>query len=207
MRTVIGFFFLLLTACSTTQTLKPTTGGGSIYVSPAAYSDWQFQGRIAIRRGDEGWHASLFWQSSATGYQIKISGPLGQGVVHLAGNEQGVFLQTADGQIVTAPEPGQLLQQVTGWELPVTGMRHWIRGLPVPGVSHQETRDSLDRPRHLQQSGWDISYQDFHRQQQADWPHRIRFEAGDIVVKLVIDHWLIGPVNAAESMQSGSREP
>lgn len=205
MKTVIGFFFLLLTACSTTQTLKPITGGG--YASPAGYSDWQFQGRIAIRRGDEGWHAGLFWQSSASGYQIKISGPLGQGVMHLTGNEQGVFLQTADGQIVTAPEPGQLLKRATGWELPVDGMHYWIRGLPVPGVSYQETRDSLGLPQYLQQSGWDISYQDFHRQQQADWPNRIRFEAGDVVVKLIIDHWLIGPANAGESIQSESREP
>ncbi len=207
MRTVTGFFFLLLTACSTTLTLKAPTDGSNTYISPAVYSDWQFRGRIAIRRGDEGWQARLFWQSSDTGYRIKISGPLGQGVMQLSGNDGAVLLQTADGQIITASEPGQLLEQATGWALPVAGMRYWVRGLPVPGISSQEIRDSFGRPQHLRQSGWDISYQGFHRQQQADWPNRIRFEAGDIVVKLVIDHWLAGPVNAGQSMQSESGGP
>lgn len=207
MKTLTGFFFLLLTACSTNQTFKPLTDGSRTYTSPADYSDWQFQGRIAIRRGDEGWHASLFWQSSDTGYRIKISGPLGWGVVHLSGNDEAVLLQTADGKIITASEPGQLLEQVTGWTLPVAGMRYWVRGLPVPGVSSQETRNRLGWPQHLQQSGWDINYQGFHRWQQADWPSRIRFEAGDVVVKLIIDRWLSGPVNASESMQSESGEP
>lgn len=196
MKAVAGVFILLLTACSTTPSLKSSTDGGTVYASPAAVSDWQFRGRIAIRRGDEGWHASLDWQASATDYQIRISGPLGQGVMHITGRDGVVLLRTGDGQIITASEPGPLLKQVTGWDLPVAGLSYWVRGLAVPGVSKQEMRNRFGQPHHLQQSGWNISYQDFYRQQAYDWPTRIRLETGDVVVKLVIDQWQIGAVKA-----------
>jgi outer membrane lipoprotein LolB len=90
------------------------------------------------------------------------------------------------------------LRHVTGWEMPVSGMHYWVRGLAVPGVEAQLERDASGRVSLLDQSGWAISYDRYQTVAGLILPGRLRMERDDITVRLVIDEWLLGVADIPE---------
>ena len=191
MKRLAGLFLttLLLGGCAATPHLQSSR-------SAAEFSDWQLNGRIALTHGDQGWHASLLWQQRADGYQVKVSGPLGQGGFQLAGDEHGVVLVDAEGNASFARDGDALLLQATGWQLPVTGMRYWVRGLPVPETEATRVYDESGRLSHLEQSGWSIDYQGYQLVKGAAVPAKMQLAREDIDVRLVINQWQLGPAAA-----------
>lgn len=181
---------LLLAGCTTTPAPRSST-------SAATLSVWQFNGRVSLTRGEEGWHAGLHWQEQAGSFYLRVSGPLGQGGFQLNGDARGVVLVDADGQTFAAQDADSLLVQVTGWQLPVTGLRHWIRGLPEPAAGEtQATRDDTGQLRRLEQSGWTIDYQRYQVVDGISLPAKLRLAREDIAVRIVIDQWQLGNVAA-----------
>jgi outer membrane lipoprotein LolB len=180
------FLTLLLTACAATPPLGSSR-------SAAEFTDWQLDGRIALTHGEQGWHASLLWLERADGYQLKLSGPLGQGGFQLAGDENGVVLVDAEGHSSYARDGDALLVQTTGWHLPVEGMRYWVRGLPVPDVEARSVYDESGRLSRLEQSGWIINYQRYQLVEDVAVPSKMQLERDDVSVRLVIKQWQLGP--------------
>lgn len=151
---------------------------------------WTLHGRIAIQLPKQAWSASLLWAQNREKYELHLIGPLGRGSVELSGGAGEVVLQTADHKVYSAPSAEALLQQNLGWQLPVEGLRYWVRGLPEPG--HEPRKVVLDergRVSHLQQNGFSVSYDDYEMIQGYDLPGRITLENEKIRVKLVISSW------------------
>ena len=188
MKRFSGLFLtaLLLGGCAATPHLQSSR-------SAAEFSDWQLNGRIALTHGDQGWHASLWWQQRVDGYQLKVSGPLGQGGFQLSGDEYGVVLVDAGGNASFARDGDALLLQATGWRLPVAGMRYWVRGLPVPDTEATRVYDESGRLSHLEQSGWSIYYQRYQLVEGALVPSKMQLARDDVDVRLVINQWQLGP--------------
>jgi outer membrane lipoprotein LolB len=181
---------MLLAGCATT----PAPSGSQ---SAAAISAWQFNGRVSLTRGEEGWHAGLHWQEQAGSYYLRVSGPLGQGGFQLNGDARGVVLVDADGQTFAARDADALLVQVTGWQLPVTGLRYWIRGLPEPAAGKARTTlDEAGRLSRLEQSGWTINYQRYQLVDGFSLPGKLQLSHQDIAVRIIIDQWQLGAVAA-----------
>ena len=187
MRLLAGLLaVLLLAGCTTT----PSPRG-----SPAAatLSAWQFNGRVSLTRGEEGGHASLYWQEQAGSFNLGVSGPLGQGGFQLNGDARGVVLVDADGQTFAAQDADALLVQVTGWQLPVSGLRYWIRGLPEPAAGKvQAIRDEAGQLHRLEQSGWTINYQRYQVVDGISLPAKLQLAREDVAVRIVIDQWQLG---------------
>jgi outer membrane lipoprotein LolB len=185
------FLIMLLTACAVTPSLNSTR-------SAADFTDWQLNGRIALTHGEQGWHASLLWQEHADDYQLKLSGPLGQGGFQLAGDEHGVVLVDAEGHSSFARDGDALLLQATGWRLPVVGMRYWVRGLPVPDIEATPVYDASGRLNRLEQSGWEINYYKYQLVEGASVPSKMQLARDDVSVRLVIKQWQLGPSAVAQ---------
>lgn len=160
---------------------------------PPEWPAWSLRGRIAVHAGEQGWHASLNWRQSAAGYQLELSGPLGQGAVRLTGDAAGVTLERADGLRDWAEDADALLARNTGWTLPVSGLRYWVQGRAVPERPAEWERGADGRPLRLRQDGWDIRYSSYQDQPGgAPLPKRIDLERDGIRARLLIDAW-IGP--------------
>lgn len=95
---------------------------------------WEFNGRIAVHYEDQGWFANLHWQQYGDNYQIQINGPAGQGAAQFQGNPNQVTLIRKDQTIYHAANPEELLATHFGWQIPVTGIQYWIRGIPTPAT-------------------------------------------------------------------------
>jgi outer membrane lipoprotein LolB len=165
-------------------------------LSSPRFAIWEIRGRVSLIKGEQGWHASLNWREDAGRYRLDLSGPLGQGAVRVQGDDAGVLLQTADGRDYVAQDADALVQKVTGWQFPVTGIRYWVRGVPVPGEQAVVESDDSGRLVHLVQSGWDIRYDRFQDLEGRAWPTRLRLTADDLSVRLVVDEWTLGDATA-----------
>jgi outer membrane lipoprotein LolB len=161
------------------------------------YTQWQFHGRVSLTRGEEGWHAGVQWREDRGVYDLRLSGPLGRGAVQVRGRTGLVQLTAASGEVIVANDADALVADVTGWRFPVSGIRYWVRGLPAPAPRPQARveRDAAGRLQRLQQSGWDIEYTRFEHIDGWNWPTRLRLSTEELVVRLVIDEWLL-PVPA-----------
>lgn len=185
-----GLCALLVIGCGQLPT-RPQPAEPVLAWSAPAWTDWELRGRIAVRHGEEGWHASLAWRQAGEEFHIDLSGPLGQGALRLHGDAAGVDLERADGLRDRAPDADALLLRHTGWALPVSGLRFWVRGLAVPGRAAEWQRAGDGRPLRLWQDGWDIRYTGYvELSGQAARPRRIDLERDGLTARLLIDSWV-----------------
>jgi outer membrane lipoprotein LolB len=196
---------LALTGCATPPARE--AGPTARDLVSARYANWQMRGRVSLIKGNQGWHASLNWREDAGYYQLNLSGPLGQGAMRLEGNAAGVRLQTADGRTYAARDADALVRSITGWQLPVAGIRYWVRGVPVPGEPAVVKADAHGRLVSLTQSGWDIRYDRFQDLDGRAWPTRLQLTTDDLSVRLVVDQWTLGAAPPADASPEAASVP
>lgn len=191
---------LLLAGCasSTQNTSSFTEFGkplGNHYLTrpqrQAQLSDlqnWTASGNIAVRTEQKGWNASFNWQQRGQNYNLIMFGPLGINRVQLAGGPQGVTLQTGD-QTYTAGDADQLLQQQLGWNIPVSNLYYWMRGLPATTSHARQYFDLNNHLVQLYQQGWHIIYLRYLAVNGIDMPNRILLTNAQLQAHIVITQW------------------
>lgn len=165
---------------------------------------WSLQGRLAMRQGKEGMHASLLWRRQQAQHIFDLRGPLGQGHIRLTQDSSGAHLQDAKQQSYFAATAQQLLLDTTGWNVPLDNMNYWILGLPAPGSYHHEM-DGAGRLSVLQQGGWRVQYLDYAVSDGYELPSKLlivpQVSAQQVQLapetamklRLVITRWQVGP--------------
>ena len=183
---------LLLAGCATTPKPEQVTTPDRFPSVNTLPSHWQLNGRLSVTQGETGWHGGVDWMQVAGTYRLRVSGPLGQGGFLLSGNEQGVVLLDAAQQSYMAPDADTLLTDVTGWVLPVSGMRYWVRAIPDPALPFSAQLDAGGRLEALSQAGWTIRYTRYHTTGEGRWPARLALVREGVSVRMVIDQWRFG---------------
>ena len=147
-------------------------------------------GRVSMRSADDAWSARIQWHQAGRAFRIRLSGPLGQGVMELASAaDGGVELRTGEG-VYRADSAEALLLERTGWTLPLEGLRYWILGGAEPGAAVSELDlDALGRPRRLEQSGWRIEYQRFAEIDGVTLPVRLDLHHPRFRARLLVSRW------------------
>lgn len=187
---------LLLAGCATTPVpVKVTSLQGFPPVTELP-AHWQLSGRLSLTQGETGWHGGVDWTQEAETFRLRVSGPLGQGGFLLSGNERSVQLLDAAQQTYVAPDADTLLTDVTGWILPVSGMRYWVRGIPDPAMQFEAEVNAEGRLEQLSQAGWIIRYTGYHTTGDGRWPARLALVRDDVSVRMVIDQWQFGQPSA-----------
>jgi outer membrane lipoprotein LolB len=192
---------ILLTSCatqtvplqqtsSTTKSVDVPTWGNRVEVL-SNIEDWDLNALIAIRAnaGRQAGSANMKWKQSKQTFDILLFGPLGADAVKLAGKPGHISLQTADGKTFNAATPEALLLQQSGWNLPVSNLFYWIRGLPVPKISSKKSFDTDHRLSQLSQQGWTIQYLRYKTIGKIDVPDKIFLANAQVSVKIVIKNW------------------
>lgn len=186
---------LLLAGCSTTPQstteITPVTGWSERKAALQALQQWQVEGRVALRMGGEGGQSGFVWRQSPQQQRFDLSGLLGAGAVRLISGSEGVLLET-DGEQYRGTHASHLLQQVTGWQIPVEAAQHWIKGLPAPGEEPQVVvLDDANRLQQLQQLGWKIEIPRYQTVGALQLPGFVVLEQGNVRLKLKLDRWVL----------------
>ena len=151
---------------------------------------WALKGRIGIQTEKEGITATLHWAQVDDRYQLRFIAPLSQGTYELRGDHQQVALQTAKNELFTANDPEQLLLDNVGWNVPLSGLNYWVRGLPEPDtIIDSMVKDEKGRIKDMEQSGWRISILRYTEVNEYELPGKLFLQNDRFKLRLVIQGW------------------
>lgn len=147
---------------------------------------WAMTGRVAIVSGAQSGNARIEWQQQgAQDYRVMLSAPLTRQSWQLSVSGDGAVIHGLPEGARHGADAQLLLQEVTGWDIPVAALQHWLRGRPAPGMPVSQYRFAADGGLlGLVQNGWNIEF--VHGGQ---WPVRINATQGANRVRLVVDAW------------------
>ena len=157
--------------------------------SVAALDGWQINGKVGIRAPKDSGSGTLFWLQRQGYFDIRLSGPLGRGAARLTGREGNVLLEVANQGRYEALSPEALLEEQLGWQLPVSHLVWWVRGLPAPDSKSKLTLDGDSRLASLDQDGWQVQYLSYTEQNGYWLPERMKLHGKDLDVTLVVKDW------------------
>lgn len=182
MRGYAAVIVLLLAGCATAppqSVVRP---------SHAGQASFALDGRIAVKYDGERSSAGMHWQHDADSDDILMLAPLGLTVAHLRRDAHGATLE-ASGKHYAAQDSGELMQQVLGWRLPLSGLPYWVLGVPMPEVISSMERDARGQVSLLRQDGWNIRYTAYAAPGVDSLPLRMTLQREGLEIRLLIDEW------------------
>lgn len=198
--TIAAACAVLLTACvaqPVREALPPIAGTPEMHQAQreallADRARWSLQGRVALSNGRDGGSGRIDWRQDGTHYDVALSAPVTRQSWRLSGDETGAQLEGLEGGPRIGPDAAELLREATRWEIPVTALSSWARGLRAdprhgPATVHYAADGRLGR---IEQAGWIIDYSGW----QADatgveLPNRLDASKGEAKVRLIVDRW------------------
>lgn len=155
-----------LAACTTV----PTTP--SAPATSAASSAYERSGRFALtvrdmamERTRDSVQGGFTWVDTGSLLTLDLNNPLGSTLARVVVSDSQAVLTRANGERIAAADPDSLVAEVLGSPIPVSGMRHWLRGQrdgrPVAAGSQQ-----------FDEAGWHVRMSDF----DAKGPTRLQFD-------------------------------
>jgi outer membrane lipoprotein LolB len=158
-----------------------------------ALRNWVAYGRIALRAEEEAWNITMHWRQQGERYQIRFSGPLGQGAMELSGDGTRVTLRTASNEVRSAPDPETLLFDTVGWRVPLRGLHYWIRGLATdPAAVSSLDLDPAGRLKRLSQDGWRVQFLRYAAVDDLELPTKVSLENSKVSARIVVKRWILG---------------
>ncbi|MCQ9617234.1 lipoprotein insertase outer membrane protein LolB [Paenalcaligenes niemegkensis] len=177
-------FAVILSACSTTPTMQGT-GAGSDGI------DFFRNGRFAVsvqypygqRDAVQG---GFSWAEHDNQLRLDLRNPMGSVLARVEVNQSGASLYRTDGSAEHAPGPDALVEQVLGTPIPVSKLRHWLRGASASTALDVELETS--RPVSFSEDGWRVRLQRYDEHGPRLLQMNRNDADGDISVRLVIDN-------------------
>jgi outer membrane lipoprotein LolB len=189
---------VLLGACETTPDVVAVDDPERVFaerlVQLSAVEQWAAVGKLGIQSAKDSWSAGIQWRQSRDTYGIRLTGPLGQGLMELHGGPGLVELHTSDDKVYRARTAEELMQTHAGWRVPLTGLRHWILGRPDPQAPIVALElDPGGRLAELRQLGWVIRFQRYDDFDGIALPTKLTLENSRVRGKLIVRTWRTGP--------------
>ena len=157
-----------------------------VELKPPAVVEFELLGRIAARHADDAFTGAVQWRHAASGDEMLITTPMGQGVARIVREGDAVQLTTADGKEYRAPDAESLTERTLGFRLPLEGLADWVQGRASPGVPAREHKASDGKLHSLDQRGWHIDYLAYGDDER---PSLMRLNYQGIELRLAISQW------------------
>lgn len=157
-------------------------------------SEWEFTGSINVRDAEEAQSSRIRWRQNNELYRINLWGTFNIGATEINGRPGEVRIEQEGKDPIITDTPEQLLYDRIGYELPVTELNFWIKGIPAPGPSEQLNFAENQQLLSFVQAGWQIDYLGYTNFGQQTLPTRIRVQKPPLRLDLIRLNWTL-PVN------------
>jgi len=159
----------------------------------SGFDHWELSGKMAVRQPSDSATAIINrWQQQGDDYELNLSSSfLGMGTTSIKGSPGFIELTLSNGDVYQSSDPARLLDEATGWELPVESLVWWLRGLPAPDGDHRLLFNQNQRLAIIEQNGWEIRYDRWRTftDDLPELPARITALKGEKRVRVVIAQW------------------
>jgi outer membrane lipoprotein LolB len=188
-------FFLLVAGAGLAACASAPKLSGALAEREALH-DFAIEARFALkieRFGEAVQNGSgrLSWAHQNGEDRVFLANPLGSGLAEIEIGQTISRLRSANGVLHENADADLLMQQVTGYPLPVSRLAGWLLGRP--GAAGELTRDAFGRPLRLREAGWQIDYL-YADETPAALPFRLNINRADEVsLNLRIEEWRDAP--------------
>lgn len=151
---------------------------------------WQLRGRVDVRYDNESHTPRIQWLQQNLEYRIRLWGTFNAGNTLIVGRPGYVTLEN-DGEIMSAASPEELILQQLGYELPVSQLNYWIKGLPAPDGEAQLSFNELNQLTTIKQADWTIELSDMRQYGALSLPRRVELTRprNDIRLRFIGLNW------------------
>ncbi|MDP6098127.1 MAG: lipoprotein insertase outer membrane protein LolB [Gammaproteobacteria bacterium] len=153
---------------------------------------WQLQGRVNVRYDNESHTPRIRWNQQNIGYQINLFGTFNAGSTVIVGRPGLVTLEQGN-EVLTASTAEVLILQQLGYELPVSNLSYWIKGLPSPEAERDLLFNELNQLIQIEQDGWTVNFTDYRQYGSIALPRRVELTRprNDIRLRFVGLNWTL----------------
>ena len=155
-----------------------------------AVKNWTLDGRIAVKAGQEGWNANLFWEHDVGQDRLRIYGPFSQGAVSIILQGHMVYINEGNGIVTSSHDPDDLLQKRLGFSVPLSSLRFWVLGLPAPDNQYRAELDDKGGLKGFEQQAWVLGYESFENVDNFVMPKKMTIQGNQVRLRLVVDQWV-----------------
>ena len=195
-RTAAGLMFAtaLLSACTA---IAPPAKENSDWTRQRdqlqELESWELRGRVNVRYDNESHTPRINWLQQNVEYHIRLWGTFNAGNTLIVGRPGYVSLEN-DGETVDASSPEELILRQMGYELPISQLNYWIKGLPSPDSSFQLSFNELNQLTTIEQADWTINLSDMRQYGQVSLPRRVELTRprNDIRLRFIGLNWTTG---------------
>lgn len=178
---VAGLALVLLLSCASGPPVAPVETTTTI-------DEFELKGRVAVKFDGRGYSARLRWHHEAASDAMWLYSPVGSTLATVVAKGNHATLVTAKKETFSSDNVQQLTRDVLGWDLPLTGLRHWVLGRADPGVPVTLLeRDDQMRIKKLEQSDWQIDYLAYSGD--SALPSSMVLRYSHLRMRLIIDGW------------------
>ncbi len=154
-------------------------------------SDWEFTGSINVRDAEEAHSSRIRWRQNNELYRINLWGTFNIGATEVNGKPGEVRIEQEGEEPIITDTPEQLLYDRIGYELPVTELNFWIKGIPAPGPSQELSFADNQQLLSFVQAGWRVDYLGYTNFGQQTLPTRIRVQKPPLRLDLIRLNWTL----------------
>lgn len=178
---------LLLSACATRPVVEYSVNARHHQRQLAQLQQWQVSGKLAFKSSEERFSANLHWQQRQDEYNIGLNSFIGTRLLSMQKQGGRVHLEYEDREY-WHDNAAQLLEQMTGWVIPVSDLPLWIKGQASEEAMPAFADSGLIR-RLTTDDGWQVSFSDYRQQDGYILPHALELSATDVQIRIRIDQW------------------
>ena len=151
---------------------------------------WELRGRVNVRYDNESHTPRIIWLQQNVDYNIRLWGTFNAGATEIVGRPGFVTMEN-DGQTLSANSPEDLILEQLGYELPVSQLNYWIKGLPAPDSEAQLVFNELNQLTTIQQADWTINLSDMRQYGALNLPRRVELTRprNDIRLRFIGLNW------------------
>lgn len=152
---------------------------------------WEFTGSINVRDAEEAHSSRIRWRQYDEQYRINLWGTFNVGATEINGRPGEVRIEQQGEDPIITESPEQMLYDRIGYELPVTELNYWIKGIPAPGASNAMNFADNLQLLGFEQAGWRIDYLGYTNFGTESLPTRIRIQKDPLRLDLIRLNWTL----------------
>lgn len=190
--TCASSFVLLLAACAPVrvhETAKTLAGMRAREDLLRPISSWSLNAHIAVSSGHDGGSGQLDWVQDGASYAFTVRAPVTGRTWKLSGDAVRAVLEGVDPRPDYAADAQDLLRKRLGWNVPLSDLRAWVRGLRAPDSPARTEFDTQGLPALIEQDGWKVEYRDWFMDRQPPLPRKVFASNGRARVRMLIESW------------------
>jgi outer membrane lipoprotein LolB len=189
---LLWLLLALLSGCAGLAEREPSSAGWNVHSEQlASLRRWTANGKLAIRTANASESASMVWRQHGQDTHLQLSGPLGMGATTIDSDGQHLDIRQGEERQTLDISTPEAIVLNTGWDLPLSALTYWLKGLPAPALAIQQSELSAQTEllQSLQQDDWQIRFEQYGEFQGYILPTRLQIQRGTTRAKVVIANW------------------